>query len=607
MPDPLLIHDLKGELLEREQPMVTTWNRLEGRPRSVDFTRALRAEVRDALWMLTRQWQLGELHGDDAGSPVLAKVQLSQAELVGFQARDAAPAAIDPAIPLEAVVERRPLDILRAAGAGAIDLRLVIGRRFMKSVPSPYRAALIAQWGFAPPDPDDPADTDRVAHLEVWATLRSIAGRALDGYRLYEHLVAAPGNTPWGTVPVLDADKPALVDAGKRLVAWVDAMFQRPGAASAWDPLHLEHRFAVTAAVDDGEKRLVADEYPGGRLDWTSFSIDPAGAKGSGKWTAPICVIPTNARFDGMPDPRWWAFEDGRTNLGDVRADTTDLARLLFMEFALTYSNDWFTIPVELAVGRLAKVEGLVVTNVFGERLWITAAGRGLDDDWNRWSMFGLDIRGTAPAPADTSLFLPATVPHQSESMPLEDVMFMRDEVANLVWGIERIVALATGVGRRGAEVAAEALAHRRRLASPGGASAAPEAAAAVSYRVMTSVPEHWIPFVPMHVDGDVRETQLQRAAMPRLLEGLTTVDRVRPRTSLLRHGLDLPTAQPYFVAEEEVPRAGTQVSISYQRTRWRDGATIIWLAARRQTGRGEESSGLAFDQLVPTPPASIG
>jgi hypothetical protein len=40
-------------------PIVRGWNRLEGRPRSTDFERSLRAEVRDPLWFLTRQWQYG--------------------------------------------------------------------------------------------------------------------------------------------------------------------------------------------------------------------------------------------------------------------------------------------------------------------------------------------------------------------------------------------------------------------------------------------------------------------------------------------------------------------------------------------------------------------
>ena len=123
----------------------------------------------------------------------------------------------------------------------------------------------------------------------------------------------------------------------------------------------------------------------------------------------------------------------------------------------------------------------------------------------------------------------------------------------------------------------------------------------------MKSVPEHWIPFVAMHIPLDVRETQLQRAAMPRLLEGVTTIDKIRPRTSLLRHGLDQSPPQPYFLAEEEVPRAGTRISLSYQRTRWRNGPPIVWLAARRSTGRQVHASGLAFDQLEPTPPTPGG
>ena len=47
------------ELTVRE-PAIVTWNRLEGRPRKNDFSQSIRAEIRDPLWMLARQWQLGE-------------------------------------------------------------------------------------------------------------------------------------------------------------------------------------------------------------------------------------------------------------------------------------------------------------------------------------------------------------------------------------------------------------------------------------------------------------------------------------------------------------------------------------------------------------------
>jgi hypothetical protein len=119
-----------------------------------------------------------------------------------------------------------------------------------------------------------------------------------------------------------------------------------------------------------------------------------------------------------------------------------------------------------------------------------------------------------------------------------------------------------------------------------------------VRYEIMSSVPENWIPFLPVRVEGSNRETQLQRAAMPRVIEGVAAIEKVRPRTTLLRPGLDTAEAAAYFLHEEEVPRAGVLVRQAWQRTRWRDGSVHVWLAARKGPGRGEASSGLAFDQL---------
>jgi len=56
-------------------------------------------------------------------------------------------------------------------------------------------------------------------------------------------------------------------------------------------------------------------------------------------------------------------------------------------------------------------------------------------------------------------------------------------------------------------------------------------------------------------------------------------------------------------VHEEEVPRAGSTLAQLFQRTRWTAGRVVVWLRVRRQTGRGEGTSGLGFDLLVDNPP----
>lgn len=178
--------------------------------------------------------------------------------------------------------------------------------------------------------------------------------------------------------------------------------------------------------------------------------------------------------------------------------------------------------------------------------------------------------------------------------------MLIRDEIANMVWGIENTIPLPTGEGKPGREAAQET---RVFLGPPPEPPPAAEDAK-IRYQVMTTVPENWIPFIPVHRDVGNREIQLQRAAMPRILESDPANPRkVHPRTALLRQGLDEAQAKAYFVHEEEVPRAGVQVTQSFQRTRWRDGRAWVWLGVRKQTGRGEGSSGLAFDQIVDVPP----
>src|SRR5690606_16596929 len=133
-------------------------------------------------------------------------------------------------------------------------------------------------------------------------------------------------------------------------------------------------------------------------------------------------------------------------------------------------------------------------------------------------------------------LVLP-TVPKIQESPATEEVLLVRDEVANMVWAIENTVPLPHGASKGGSESAYEMRQHIRRLRETS-ITDPPEPAAAWRYRVMNTVPEHWIPFVPVHVSGSNREIQLQRGAMPRFSAPGEPIEKVRPRTSLLRRGL---------------------------------------------------------------------
>jgi hypothetical protein len=299
-----------------------------------------------------------------------------------------------------------------------------------------------------------------------------------------------------------------------------------------------------------------------------------------------------------MPNTRWWAFEDRRTNFGDVSPDTTDVGKLMLMEFALIFANDWFVVPWTLPVGQLARVRGIALTTVFNERLWIEPISQGESASGiESWSMFSLtgDSAGHSTFPPEL-ITLPVA-PRVLEGEPLEDVSLVRDEMANMVWAVEHRIPLPTGWPRAGAEAGHELRTYLQGLVGPP-ATPPPPPAAPIRYTAMTGVPEEWIPFIPVRVDGSTRETQLQRAAMPRFLDNAPPPPLpVEPRTPLLRQ--NHPNA--YFINEEEVPRAGVRITQCYQRTRRADGSVVVWYGARKTTGRGEGASGLAFDQITPT------
>jgi hypothetical protein len=274
-------------------------------------------------------------------------------------------------------------------------------------------------------------------------------------------------------------------------------------------------------------------------------------------------------------------------------------------EFALLYGNNWFVVPYRQPIGTLAELEGVVVTDSFGYRTLVGAAVPSSGGRWTSWDLFSLSPRGTGASPAalPQHLFIPAAAGQVAEGEPHETVALVRDESANMVWAVERRVPDGLGGSQDGTAAArsfTDALAAL--VAAEDGPDTPVEGAPALRYRLGTTVPESWIPFVPVHETGSNRAIRLQRASMPRFVQGET--QRVRPLTTILRPGLaasdQLPEVQPYLLNEEEVPRAGVNVHGAMRRARWLGGKTVVWHGRTVVSGRGEVDAGLRFDVVEP-------
>ena len=559
--------------------------RLDLSTQNPDLQDGLQARIHDPLWMLGRQWQFGEFNGADAGSPAAAQVIVDTAAVTRYQPgprsgpHPARPYAAN-SLALETLVEAEPVtDDSRpnwrlAAESGRHLLRLLETARL-----GPTRAQWLASaYVLAAPTPEQAKQID-AASLSF---IRVLARRTIDGLRFAARLkVLQAGNTvneifresPFDQIAA--GDRPTVIGIFTTWLTWVDSLFQQGATPSAWIPERMEYALSISAKTTSSEVVLTAPEYLDGRLDWFSFTTGSGNGLGATERPTSLseAFLPTPVSFRGMPSARLWEFEDGAVNFASIQAAPQDLARLLLVKFALEYSNDWFLLPVELAVGTVSQVRALVVTNTFGERFLIPHASE-VDGPTSPWRMFSLTN--------DTQklFFLPPVLGPLLESQPVEDVSLLRDEMANVAWAVERVVESAAGRPMDRHEAYQETLA-----AQPAPPAAGNEGDPSV-YRLGTTVPDYWIPLLPVK-DGTT--LRLKRGALPAFGEG-GIQGAQRPQGRLLEPNREL------LLYEEEVPREGARVTRTYQYARWIDGSTHLWIGRRKGPGRGEGSSGLEFD-----------
>jgi hypothetical protein len=575
---------------------ITSWTRLEPRVRREDPAEALQARLHDPLWLLARQWQVGEFTGEDAGSPLRARALVERAPLTRYLPGPPSDAHVE-AAPYDPA--RLPLEVLVERESGSHDLRLSFeaGLHFFRLLErhgvGAYRKAFLQHYPLVAGTPD-PRVEPETARL-----LRTAHGRIPDGGRIAADVRSAPNHLP-AAPEVEPDDEAAVIAAARALLAWHDRRTGSAddradgGAAPPWNPERMEYDFAVSAPAENGETVLVASEHAHGHLDWYSFdrrlgAVLGAKADSGQRELLLRSAIPAPVTYRGMPVNRWWEFEDGQVNFGGTDAEPSNLLRLLLIGFALDYGNDWFLLPVELPSDALHRVTSLVVTDSFGidtlVRPYTFAQGDG-----SHWRMFSLSADGDADPTDEAALFLPPSLAPSLHGEPVEEVLLVRDEIANLAWAIERRVEDAGG--RPFDRVERYRRDRPAREPNEPAANADSGSDGDLRYRLATPVPDYWVPLVPVRVDPDEPDVRLVRGRV--LLDGEDVPTAPPPLGRLLEPG------RPLRLFEEEVGRTGVRLTRTYQYARWTDGSGHLWIGRRKGAGRGEAASGLRFDTLEP-------
>lgn len=583
--------DQRSRILIESRASITSWTRVEPHARTsnleVGLALGLEAQVYDPLWMLGRQWQMLELEGEDTGSPVAVEVKGTCTPLARWRPAGGSAQDVSAGAPLEAVVEReRVLPALGPNGGTFGDLRLAaeagleLLRRIDAHLRDPkksddYRKRFLKDYPL-----EEPADT---AGLDARSRrfLAVTAGRVPDGSWIYTDFQVALGPNPQlpKKPPVNGNDRADVLAAVREWYGWCGEVFSQPSpGAGAWEAERMEYSFAAGS----GDVVLEAREHDGGHLDWYSFTRaaagDALGPPSAGR--APVAftrnAMPNAVGYPGMPVPRWWEIEDRRVDFGAVAAAPNELLKLVLVEFATVYGNDWFSLPLDaMPVGSLCEIASVTVKDAFGDSISLAPFGDGEGSDWRMFELATDD--GTADA--GHALLLLDALPATQESTPAEEVLLLRDELANIAWAVEKTVQSVTGraLDRHEDEVA------RRSEPDP------PSGQRERRYVLQTPVPPNWIPLLPKlqrDETGAVLFRRLARGAMRNPGGGTL----VAPRGRILEPG------RPLELYEEEVTRVGARVTQVWTLGRGPDGSTHLWRGRRKSAGRGEGSSGLRFD-----------
>ena len=227
-----------------------TWTRLEPQSVTGDPTPGIEARVHDPLWLLGRQWQLGEFAGEDAGTPLTVRVVTRTTGIDRWAPRGVGEGASqalgrERADLLEPLVEREPVPA--DATAPGLRGRAEAGSALLAALDDAGLGAHRDTLASNCPldfDPEHDPDGARAALDPAWTRLQRLltGGAFADAELVARAFEDAPGNLPPWLVPADDAERAALLEAVEAWRSWYRAeVSPPPGGDDAWVGDRLEY------------------------------------------------------------------------------------------------------------------------------------------------------------------------------------------------------------------------------------------------------------------------------------------------------------------------------------------------------------------------------
>jgi hypothetical protein len=164
------------------------------------------------------------------------------------------------------------------------------------------------------------------------------------------------------TLKIVVADRAEVRQTATRWLEWYDSLFSEPVQESddAWNPPRMEYALTVAGQLSEDkfdQRPLTASEFYDGpsRLEQLRSRLrsEPGHGARSQVRRDHRDDDPAPVVFRGAPAPRYWELEDARIEYGLMPVGPNRPRAALMIEYASSYGNDWFVVPLTLA-GRLA-------------------------------------------------------------------------------------------------------------------------------------------------------------------------------------------------------------------------------------------------------------